>query len=63
MYVLQTTQAIDFELLSAMKVEELKAFLRLRGLKVTGRKEELVARVFVAVENNVPILRTAEEVV
>ena len=55
MYELQATQTMDFELLSAMKVEELKAFLRLRGLKVTGRKEEPVARVFVAVENNVPI--------
>eukprot|EP00794_Sanderia_malayensis_P012420 gene12420-biopygen9905 len=53
---------MDFQLLSAMKVEELKVFLRLRGLKVSGRKEELVARAFVAIENNVQIVRTAEEV-
>eukprot|EP00795_Rhopilema_esculentum_P010005 gene10005-biopygen12686 len=53
---------MDFQLLSGMKVEELKAFLRLRGLKVSGRKEELVARAFVAMENNVPIVLTAEEV-
>ena len=46
---------MDLESLSAMKVEELKAFLRLGCLKVTGRKEELVARVFVAVENSAPI--------
>lgn len=48
--------------ISGLKVEELKNFLRLRGLKVTGKKEELVARVFVAVENDVPLLKTAEEV-
>ena len=53
---------MDFQLLSGMKVEELKAFLRLRGLKVSGRKEELIARAFVAIENNVPIVLTAEEV-
>ena len=41
-----------------MKVEELKNFLRLHGLKVSGRKEELVARVFVAIENNVQIVQT-----
>ena len=45
-----------------MKVEELKNFLRLRGLRVTGKKEELVARVFIAMENDVPVLKTAEEV-
>lgn len=45
-----------------MKVDELKQFLRLRGLKISGRKEELVARVFVALENNVPVVKTAEEV-
>ena len=31
-------------------------------MKVTGRKGEVVARIFVAVENNVPTLQTAEEV-
>ena len=38
-----------------MNVEELKKFLRLRGLRISGRKIELVARVFSAVENNVLI--------
>eukprot|EP00112_Aurelia_sp_Birch-Aquarium-sp1_P004894 Seg1553.4 transcript_id=Seg1553.4/GoldUCD/mRNA.D3Y31 product="hypothetical protein" protein_id=Seg1553.4/GoldUCD/D3Y31 len=49
-------------MISTMKVEELKNFLRLRGLKVGGRKQELVSRVFVAIENEVPIVQTAEEV-
>ena len=47
---------------SSMKVEELKSFLRLRGLKVSGTKQELVARCFVAKENDVSIIKTAEEV-
>ena len=42
---------MDLERVSSMKVEELKNCLRLRGLKVSGMKERLVARAFVAVEN------------
>ena len=53
---------MDLEMISTMKVEELKDLLRLRGLKVTGKKNELIARVFVALENDVPIVKTAEEV-
>ena len=52
---------MNYEMISKMKVEELKMFLRLCGLTVTGKKEELVARVFVAVENNVPLVKTAVE--
>ena len=51
---------MDYETISKMKVVELKDHLRLRGLKVTGKKCELVSRVFIAVENNVAILKTAE---
>ena len=29
---------MDYEVLNNMKIEELKTFLRLRGLKVTGKK-------------------------
>ena len=53
---------MDYDTLSYMKVEELKSFLRLRGLKVAGQKQELVARAFSAVENDVKPLKTAEEV-
>ena len=53
---------MDFHLISKMKAEKLKTFLRLRGLKVNGKKEELVARVFVAAENDLPVLKTAQQV-
>ena len=52
---------MDIEQLKSMKVEGLQSFLRLRGLRVTGKKDELVARAFVAIENDMPILQTAEE--
>ena len=45
-----------------MKVEELKNYLKQRGLKITGRKVELVARVFCAHENNVELVKTAVEI-
>lgn len=53
---------MDYEMLNKMKVAELKNFLRLRALKVTGRKCELVARAFAAIENNIAITKTAEEI-
>ena len=43
---------MEYEMVSKMKVDELKMYLRLRGLKFTGIKAELVARVFVASETN-----------
>ena len=45
-----------------MKIEELKYFLPLRGLKVTGNKEIFVVRAFSAIENNVTLVKTAQEV-
>ena len=44
------------------KVDKLKAFLRLRGLINNGRKQELVAGVLVAIENNMKVLSTAQQV-
>ncbi len=49
-------------MVSKMKVEELKSFLRVRGMKLSGNKSILVARVFIAIENNVEPLPTAKEV-
>ena len=53
---------MDMSTIAGMKVEELKNYLRLLGLKVSGQKEELIARVLVASENDVQIVKTAEEV-
>ena len=40
----------------------LKNYLKIRGLKVTGTKKELVARVFAASENGVQPVNTAVEI-
>ena len=45
-----------------MKAEELKNYLRLRWVKVTDKKAVLVARAFSAFENNVALIKPAEEV-
>ena len=45
-----------------MNIEELKNYLKIRGLKVTVTKEELVARVFAASENRVQPVKKAVEV-
>ena len=53
---------MDYDLIAKLKVEELKNYLRLRGLKLNGSKNELVARVFAASENGVQLVKTAVEV-
>ena len=47
---------MDYELISSFKVEELK------NLKTYGRRLELIARVFAASENNVPLVQSAVEI-
>ena len=49
-------------MIEKLNMEELKNFFKIRGLKVTGRKKELVARVFNAQENDVKPVKTAVEV-
>ena len=44
---------MDYELLEKMKFEELKNYLKIRGLKVAWTKKELVARLFASSENGV----------
>jgi len=44
---------MDSDMLCNMKVEELKTFLRLRGLKVSGKKSILIARAFSAIEKKI----------
>ena len=53
---------MDCDMVRKMKTDELKMYLRLRGLKVSGRKAELVARVISASENNVQPIKSTEEV-
>ena len=45
-----------------MGSEELQNYLRIRGLKLNGSKNELVARVFAASEKGVKPIKTAVEV-
>ena len=53
---------MDFDILNKMKAEKLKNYLCLRQVKVTGKKAVLVARPFSDSENNVALIKTAEEV-
>ena len=53
---------MDFETIKKMKVNELKDFLKLHGLRISGNKEQLLSRFFCDVENNVQPVKTAEEV-
>ena len=43
-------------------MEELKNYLRIRGLKVNGRKNNLVAKVFATSEKDVEPIKIAVEV-
>ena len=49
-------------MIEKLNMEELKNYLTIRGLKVAGRKKELVARVFNAQENDVKPVKTVVEV-
>ena len=53
---------MDYDLNSKMSLEEVKNHLRIRGLKVNGRKNEVVARVLAAIENGIKTIKTAVEV-
>ena len=53
---------MDYNLISKTSLEKLKIYLRIRGLKVNGRKNELVARVFASSENGVKSIKTAVKV-
>ena len=53
---------MDYDLISKIGSEERKNYLRIRGLKVNGRKNELVVRVFAASENGFKPIKTAVEV-
>ena len=50
---------MDYDLVAKMHVNELKNYLKVRGLKISGSKNELVVRVFSAMKNNVKPVKTA----
>ena len=52
---------LTLDVLRTWKVAALKDFLRPRDLKVTGTKDELVARVFAAHEQNYPVAEDSSE--
>ena len=51
-----------YKMIQKLNMEELKKVFKIRGLKVTGRKKESVARVFNSQENEVKPVKTAVEV-
>ena len=53
---------MDYDLVAKMHVNELKNYLEVCGLKISGNKNELVVRVFSAMNNNVMPVKTAVEV-
>ena len=53
---------MDYDLVAKIHLNELKNYLKIRGLKTLGKKNELVARVFSAMENNIIPMKTAVEV-
>ena len=57
----QGVPALTVEDVAGMKVEDLKAVLRLRGRKVCGKKPELQDRLMECIQQNVPMSTTAVE--
>ena len=53
---------MDFDIFNKIKAKESNNKLRLRGLKVTGNKAVLAARALSPFENNVAVIKTADEV-
>ena len=53
---------MDYEMLNSMKTEELKNFVRLRGLKVTGKKKNLSCKNILSIKNKVILIKTTQEV-
>ena len=53
---------MDYDLVAKIQVNELRNYLEVCGLKILGNKNELVARFFSAMNNNVMPVKTAVEV-
>ena len=46
---------LSFDEINTWRMDALKQFLKKQGLKVSGKKEDLVAHVFAAAEQNMPV--------
>ena len=51
----------SYETFMTWKIENLKEYLRKRGLKLVGTKAELAARCFCAYEQSVPVVPTEQQ--
>ena len=57
----QSKEALTYDEVTSWRSGALKLYCRQRGLKVSGSKHEMVARVFAASEMVIPVQPTAEE--
>ena len=53
---------MDYELISSLKMEELKNYLKAHSLKTYVRRIELIARIFTASGNIVPLVQSAVKI-
>ena len=57
----ESKESITYDEVTSWRSDALKLYCRQWGLKVSGSKQELVARVFAASEMGIPVQSTAEE--
>ena len=57
----ESKESLTYDEVTSWRSDALKLYCRQRGLKVSGSKQELVARVFAASEMGIPVQPTAEE--
>ena len=57
----ESKESLTYDEVTSWRSDALKLYCRQRGLKVSGSKQELVARVFAASEMAIPVQPTAEE--
>ena len=58
---MSSEESLTYDEVNSWHSDALKLYCRQWGLKVSGRKQELVARAFAASEMGIPLQPTAEE--
>ena len=56
----ESKESLTYDEVTSWRSDALKLYCRQRGLKVSGSKQELVARVFAASEMEIPVQPTAD---